>query len=290
MPLLHIGLALLVTAVWGLNFSVIQIGLKEMPPLFFNATRYFLACFPWIFFLKRPQVPFKWLVLYGLFMFAIAFSLLFLGIYFGVFAGLASLLFQSQVFFTLLFAVRFFQEKLHWIQITGFAIAFSGIALVGFEMRGGFSLLGFFSILVGAASWGAGNAVSKKIGKVNMLSLVMWGSLAAWPPILAASLIFEGPSAIQHSLAHLSFTSLGALAYISYASTLLGFGLWSWLIHHHPLSSIAPFALTVPVFGMLASALLLGEPFQIWKFGAFLLILSGLGIHLFGPRIAARFK
>jgi len=290
MTFLHIALAILVVAIWGFNFSVIQIGLRDMPPLFFNATRYFLACFPWILFIRPPKVSVKWIVLYGLCTFAIAFSLLFMGIYFGVTPGLASLLYQMQVFFTLFFAVKFFGEKLHGSQILGALIAISGIALVGIKLGGSVSLLGFFCILLGSLSWGGGNAISKKIGKVDMLALVVWGSLAAWPPILAASLIFEGPSAISFSLTHLSSTSIAALAYISYASTLLGFGIWSWLIHHHPLSSIAPFALLVPVFGMLSSAGMLGEPLESWKLWAFSLIVSGLALHLFGRRIWTRLR
>jgi len=282
---LHILFALLVVAIWGVNFAVIKIGLRDLPPLFFNAARYFLACIPWVFFLKRPNVSFKWIALYGTFMFAIAFSLLFLGISFGVAPGLASLLFQTQVFFTLFFAVVIFKEKLHLIQILGACIAFSGIVLAGAKVGGGLSLGGFFLILMGAASWGVGNAISKKIGNVNMVALVSWGSLVAWPLILTASLIFEGPKAIGMALTHISWTSVGALAYISYASTMIGFGLWSWLIHHHPLSSIAPFALLVPVFGMSSSILLLGEPLQEWKVGAFLLIVSGLSLHLFGKKL-----
>ena len=287
MNFLHVLFALLVVAIWGVNFSVIKIGLRDFPPLFLNGARYFLACVPWIFFLKKPNVPFKWIALYGVFMFALAFSLLFLGISFGVASGLASLLYQTQVFFTLFFAVAVFKEKLHPIQIIGACVAFSGIVLAGVKVGGGLTLGGFFLILMGAASWGAGNAISKKIGYTNMVALVSWGSLVAWPLILAASLIFEGPQAIWASLSHPSLASLGALAYIAYASTMVGFGLWSWLIHHHPLSSVAPFALLVPVFGMGSSILLLGEPLQKWKVEAFVLIVMGLSLHLLGPRIAS---
>ena len=288
MPLTHLALVLLVMIIWGCNFVVIDLGLKEVSPLLLVCTRFFLTSIPAIFFVKRPATSLAHIIQYGLIMLALPFTLLFLGMNYGVTAGLASLLFQVQVFFTVLFAMLAFKEKLHLWHILGALVSFSGIVLVARYLESSTSTLGFLLVIAGAASWGAGNIVSKRIGRVNMPSLVVWGSLFAWPPLLLLSLIIDGPDKIFHTFTHLTWVSGGAILYITYLSTLLAFVIWSWLVHHHPLPTIAPFTLLVPILGFLSSAWVLGEPLQSWKLIAALLVVSGLGINLFGPKLLKR--
>jgi O-acetylserine/cysteine efflux transporter len=287
MQLLHFLLVILVVAIWGLNFVAIKVGLDEIPPMLLVSSRFFLTCFPAIFFVKRPAAPFKMVIWYGLVMFGLPFALLFLGMNAGVTPGLASLLLQLQVFFTILLSVLFMEEKLHPWQIIGAFVSFAGIALVAMNLGGDTTLLGFLLVIAAAASWGAGNVISKKIGKVNMVSLVVWGSLVAWPPLLLICLTMEGANKILYTLEHATLLSVSALLYITYLATLFAFGAWSWLIHHHPLKIIAPFTLLVPVFGILSSVLLLNEPLQSWKIFATLLVIIGLCINIFGPQMPA---
>ncbi|HEY2811082.1 MAG TPA: EamA family transporter [Rhabdochlamydiaceae bacterium] len=288
MQTFHIICALLVVVIWGFNFVVIKIGLDEISPLLLGFARFFLTSITAIFFVKRPKAPFKMVIWYGLVMFALQFALLFMGMYAGVTPGLASLLLQLQMFFTVLLALLFFKEKLRLWQIIGALVSFAGIAIVAMHLSGNVTLLGFLLVIGSAASWGAGNVISKKIGKVNMVSLVIWGSLIAWPPLLAISLIVEGGDKIVHTFQHLTWLSGGAVLYITYLSTLLGFGIWSWLLHRYPLGTIAPFTLLVPVFGILSSALVLNEPLEIWKLGAAALVIIGLCINLVGPKMLSR--
>ncbi|MBP9841359.1 MAG: EamA family transporter [Simkaniaceae bacterium] len=285
MPLTHLFLTLLVVLIWGFNFVVIKVGLQEIPPLFLCFSRFFLTSIPAIFFIKFPATSLKKVILYGLFMFALPFGSLFMGMFVGVTPGLASLLFQAQVFFSALLAIAFFGEKLTKWQAVGALISFSGIALVGVKIGGSASLLGFFLLIAGAAFWGVGNAVSKKIGKVNMVSLIVWGSFMAWPPLLLLSLVFEGPEKLILSVQHLSLLSMGAVLYITYLSTLLAFALWSLLLHRHRLPTITPFTLLVPIVGMTSSIVVLGEPLQIWKITAGVLVIAGLYINVMGPRL-----
>lgn len=285
MPLLHILLALLIVVVWGFNFVVIKVGLEGISPLLLGFARFFLTSIPAVFFIKRPAVPFKMVVLYGLIMFALQFALLFMGMYAGVTAGLASLILQFQVFFAMLLAVVFFKEKLHSWQIIGALISFVGILLIAMNLGGSVTLSGFLLVVAAAAAWGVGNVISKKIGKVNMVSLVIWGSVIAWPPLLAIALIVEGPDKVLYTFQHLDWLSGGAVLYITYLSTLFGFVAWSWLLHHHPLGMVTPFTLLVPIFGILSSVLVLGEPLQLWKICAALLVIVGPCINLLGPRM-----
>lgn len=269
----------LLVLIWGVNFVVIKVGLDGFPPIFLAFARFFLTSLPAVFFLKRPVVPFRRVAFYGLVMFALQFSCFFIGMKLGVPPGLAAILLQTNVFFSLIIAMVFFQEKLKPLQIVGALISFSGITYAGINVQGELSLAGFFLLIAAAAFWGAGSAISKVIGKVNMVSLVVWGSFVAWPPLLLLSLLVEGPEEIAYSFEHLSWISVGALAYLTYLSTLFGFGLWSWLLHHLPLSKVAPFTMLVPIVAMLTSSLILGEPLQSWKIEAAILVIGGLLIN-----------
>jgi O-acetylserine/cysteine efflux transporter len=270
--------------VWGFNFVVIKVGLEGMPPVFLAFARFFLTSIPAIFFFKKPKVPFQRVVLYGLVIFALQFAVFFIGMGLGVPPGLSAVLMQVHVFFSLLLAALMFHEKIKPWQIAGAVISFSGIVYVGLHVGGSISMLGFFLVLLAAACWGTGSAISKTLGKVNMVSLVVWGSMVAWPPLLLLSLVMEGPAQILTGLKQLTWTSTGAVLYLSYMSTLFGYGLWSWLLHHLPLSTVAPFTLLVPVVAMVSSALVMGEPIQSWKIEGSLIVIAGLCINFLGSR------
>ncbi len=285
MPIPHAALALFLMLLWGYNFVVIKVSIAEVPPLLLACSRFFLTSIPAIFFIKRPATEWKMLLGYGLAMLAMPFSLSFMGIKMGVTPGLAALTLQLQAFFTLLFAWLILKERLRTWHILGAAVAFSGMVLVAMNTTGSGSIVGFLTIITGAISWGIGNIIAKKIGKVNMLSLVVWGSFVAWPPLLALSLLTEGTDQVLYSLQNLSWLATGSILYIAFPCTLIGFAIWSWLMHHYPLSIVAPFSLLVPVIAMFSSALILNEPLEPWKLLAASLVITGLCLNLWGERL-----
>ena len=221
-------------------------------------------------------------------MFCLMYSLFFIGMHAGVTAGLASVLLQFQVFFTILLGIMFFREKLHLWQIVGGFVAVLGITFIVMNIGDDVTMLGLLLIIGAAMSWAGGNVISKKIGKVNMVSLVAWGSLIAWPPFLAMTLFTDGPEKIMSVLQNLTLISVAAIFYIAIVSTLVAFGIWSWLVHHHSLGTVAPFSLLIPVFAITSSALMLGEPLQGWKITAALLVTAGIAINFAGPRLFPR--
>ncbi|WP_228779252.1 EamA family transporter [Methylobacter sp. BlB1] len=174
-----IGLAILIVAIWGFNFVAIKVDLKEIPPILLCALRFFLAAFPLVFFIERPAVPFRSVMAFGLVMFVSQLALLFSGMYAGTTAGMASLVLQVHVFLTVAPAVIFLAEQLSVWQIIGALMAFSGIWPVAAHTGGEISALGLILIVAAAASWGISNLIAKKLGKVDMLALVVWGSLVA---------------------------------------------------------------------------------------------------------------
>jgi O-acetylserine/cysteine efflux transporter len=223
-------------------------------------------------------------------MFSLQFSLLFIGIGMNVAPGLASLITQIQVIFSILLGVIFFKEVAHIWQIIGSIISFAGLLVVAKHVEGSVSLEGFLFLIGAALFWSIGNLLSKKIGKIDTFSLVIWSSFFAWPPLLLFSLIFEGPEAIYLGLLQINGLTILATLYITYCSTLLGYGLWSYLINHIPLGTITSFTILIPVIALLSSVTLLKEPMQTWKIFATLLVLSGLAINLFGKKLKSFFK
>lgn len=287
MRLPHIALAVLLTAIWGFNFIAVHLALKELSPQLLVFVRFVLVSMPMIFLVKRPDVPLKLLVMYGLVMFAIQFTFMFTGMYLGMSPGLASLLMQTQVFFTIFLAFMFMSEEPNVWQMLGAIVAFSGMGVVAMHLDSSITLYGFIFTISAAALWGCGNFISKRVGKVNMFSFVSWASLIAWPPLALLSLYIDGIPKIVFQLEHVSPVSVASIFYIVYPATLFAFATWSWLLSKYPAAVVAPFTLLVPVFGMLSSALFLHEPLTQWKLVAAFLVISGLCINSLMPQFIA---
>ncbi|XLX39184.1 EamA family transporter [Ectopseudomonas mendocina] len=278
-------LALLVIVVWGLNFVVIKVGLHGMPPMLMGALRFMLAAFPAILFVRRPQVPLRWMLAYGMTISLGQFAFLFYAMYVGMPAGLASLVLQSQAFFTLFFAALFLGERLRGSNLFGLLVAASGLVLIGLQGGQAMTLAGFALTIAAASMWALGNVVTRKLGKVNLVGLVVWGSLIPPLPFLALSLWLEGPELISQSLRTLSLDSLLVLAYLAFGATILGYGLWSRLLSRYPASQVAPFSLLVPVVGISSAALLLGERLGGLQMLGAALVMVGLLINVWGGRL-----
>jgi len=284
----HVVLLLFVVAVWGINFVFVKTGLLEVPPILLCFFRFFLVSIPAVCFIKRPAVSFKWVAIYALVMFVLQFVLMFKGLHSGVSAGLGSILLQTQVFFSILFAAIILKEKLNRWQLFGAILSFSGIAFVGFHLGSSASLSGLLLVIAAAATWGLGSVIVKKMGKTQSASLLVWGSLIAWPPLLLLSLFMEESSPVLLDVHHLTNASYGSILFITLGSTVFGFGVWNWLVQVYPLATIAPFTLLVPIFGMLGSVLFLGEVLEPWKVVAGMLVIGGLCFNLIGAHLLAR--
>lgn len=286
MSVRDILLALVVMAVWGVNFVAIKIGVEGFPPLFLTAARFFFTALPAAFFIKRPNAPWSLIAGFGLLLGVVKFGLVFSAVKYGMPAGLTSLVMQLQVFFTLGLAFLAFRERPRLMQIAGAAIAFAGIGVFIAERTQSAAPLIPFLMVVGAAfTWGCANMVIKRAGKVDTLAFLVWSSLFSPLPLLALSLWVEGPAAIQASLSPPRLDSVLALAFIVGPSTLFAFAAWNALLARYPTSVVAPFALLVPVFGLLSGALLLGEPFTALAMLGGGVVFAGLLVNVFGDRL-----
>lgn len=281
-------LALAVVAVWGTNFVVIRLGLDALPPLLFAALRFTFAALPLVFFLKRPAVPWRDLAAFGIFIGVGQFGLLFIAIDGLIAPGLASLVVQVQVVFTIALAMRGSGERLVAVQYMALAMAVAGIAIILSHTGGTTTPLGVALVVGAAFSWSLGNMVQRRAGKVDMLAFVVWSSLFAIPPLFALAFLFEGAPRIVAAIGDAGPDVWAVIAWQAIGNTMFGYGAWGWLLARYPAASVAPMALLVPVFGMGSAALWLGEPLPGWKLLAAAFIIGGLAVNLFGPRLIAR--
>ena len=282
------GWALLVVLVWGVNFVVIHVGLVDVPPLLLGALRFLLVALPAVFFVPRPRIPLRWLLAYGLTISFGQFALLFSAMRVGKPAGVASLVLQSQMIFTLLFGAVLLGERWQRHQPAALGLAGIGLLVLATQQQvGGMTLLGFVLTLGAAACWGLGNIVTRRIsqsGPVDLLGLVVWGALVPPLPFLAASLWLEGPSRVVDSLQHISASSVLAIGYLALIATIVGYVIWGRLLQRYPVAEVAPLTLLVPVVGLLAARVLLDERLLGVQWCGIALVLAGLLVNLFWPR------
>jgi O-acetylserine/cysteine efflux transporter len=278
-------LAVLVTAVWGSNFVVIHVGLEHLPPLLFAALRFTFALIPAVLFLKRPGVPWRNLAAYGVFVGAGQFGLLYTAMNGHITPGLASLVVQTQVFFTILLAGVINGERLRAFQVVALVVTLAGILIILQHTDATTTALGLALVLAAAASWAASNIVVRSTPGVDMFAFVVWASFFSAVPLFAMSFLLEGWPAIKTGLSSATSATWGAVAWQAVANTLFGYAVWSALLSRYPVATIAPMSLLVPIFGMGASAVALGEPLDDWKLWAASFVMCGLALNLLWPRL-----
>ena len=286
MTLAEFLLALAVVFVWGTNFVVIKIGLAEFPPLLFAALRFALAALPWVFFIRRPAVAWRYLAAFGVLLGVGQFGLLFIAMRADISPGLASLVIQVQVFFTVGLSVWLFGEHVHARNLAGLALAVIGLGVIGAHVDATTTIRGLALVTGAALGWSGANlvvkAAARKHGGFNVLGFMTWACLFAVPPLVALALIVEGPEAINLALDQAGWGAWAAVLWQSLGNTLFGYGAWNWLLTRHSAAVFTPTALLVPVFGMGASTLVLGESLDAWKLLAAGLIVAGLAVNAFG--------
>jgi O-acetylserine/cysteine efflux transporter len=283
LPFRHFLLALAVVAVWGTNFVVIKLALGHMPPLLFATLRFTMVLIPAVFFLPRPQVPWRHLAAYGLLIGVGQFGLLFVAMNGHISPGLASLVIQVQVFFTIGLAMLMAGESLQRVQWLALTLGAAGLTVIVTHTDGSTTLLGLTMILFAALSWAGGNLVSRAAGRINMVAYVVWSSLFAVPPLALLSIWMEGWDALALGLQQADAFTWGAVAWQAVGNSLFGYAAWGWLLARYSAATITPMALLVPLFGMGGSALWLGESLPAWKLVAAGLVLSGLALNLLWP-------
>ena len=286
MPLPHLLLALAVVAIWGTNFVVIRLGLDAFAPYTFAALRYTFSFLPFIFFVKRPAMSWTKLAAFGVLIGVGQFGLLFWAMRSDISPGLASLVIQSQVFFTIGLSALMYRDRLRALQWPAFALAVGGLAIVASHVstQAGVTAFGVTLVIGAALAWSLCNLIARAAGRVDALGFMVWSSPFAAVPLWAIALLQNGTQPVVDSLAQAGWVPWLAVAWQATGNTLFGYGAWNWLLARHSPSAVTPTALLVPVFGMTASALALHEGLPMWKLGAAALVMGGLAVNLLATR------
>jgi O-acetylserine/cysteine efflux transporter len=285
MPPRHVLLALLVVAIWGFNFVVIKLSVEALPPILAAALRFLAAALPAVFFIRPPKAPWPLVMGFGLAFGVALYGFLNLSIASGMSAGLSSLVLQTQAFFTMALAFLLLGERPNRFQVAGAAVAFAGIGVIALEHLAATALLPLGMTLLAALSWGLANVLTRKAGQINALAFTVWGALVAPVPLLALSLLVEGPEAVMGALAGFGWEEAALIAFLAYPATLLGGGIWNWLLGQHRANVVAPFTLLVPITGLLSGYLVLGETITPIEIGGGALVIAGLVITLQRSRV-----
>ncbi len=280
----HLLLGVLVAAIWGVNFTVIEIGLDHFPPLLFSALRFLAAALPAVFLVGRPKVAWKWIVAVGLVLGVAKFGLVFVGMDAGMPAGLSSLVLQVQAVFTAVIAAVVLGERPSRVRVLGMLVALAGIGVAALDEGASGPLGAFAMVVAAAAAWGLSNVLTRKASPPDALNFMVWVSTVPVLPLLALSLLTEGASRDLAALRGLDWQGAGTLLFVAWVSTVFGFGAWGWLLRRHPASTVAPFSLLVPVFGMTSAALFLGESVTALRWCAAVLLVGGVALASLSPR------
>ena len=283
MAVRHIILAVLVVAIWGFNFVLIKLSVEALPPYLAAALRFLFAAFPAILFIKPPKNEFgkiPWVIIIGFglsFGFAL-YALLNFALFAGMPAGLGSLVLQVQAFFTMIIAFFILRERPRFIQIIGAIIAFSGIGLIGYYRWDGATLFPFILTILAAIAWAIANVLTKMAGKVNPVSLAVWGVGIAAIPLFILSFIVEGTDELVKFITEPDWWIIAILLFTAYPATLFGLAIWNWLLGKYPTSIVAPFTLLVPISGLISGWLILGEMIAPLEIIGGTLVILGLGV------------
>jgi drug/metabolite transporter (DMT)-like permease len=287
-------LGLTIIFAWGFNFVVIRWGLNDLTPMMLGGLRFLVIALVGSFFFARPKTPLKWILLYGLSLNFGQFALLFTAMEFGMPAGLASLVLQSQAIFTLFFAALFLKEFIRPYQLISIGIAASGLTVIGLNSANTtMTVLGFAITLASASSWALGNIVTKTIsrrGYESNLNLIVWSCWFSPIPFFICAYFIDGSDVMWQNIVSIRWQTLAVLAYLSIGATILGYGLWSYLMSRYPAGTVAPLALGVPVIGLTSSAVLLNEQISHAQWAGIALVMAGLVMNTLGGRWLAKRK
>jgi len=282
---IHQLIALLVALIWGTNFVFIRYGLNELPAFTFAALRFALVAIPLIFFIPKPSASWRMIIAYGLAIGFGQFGLLFWAMQSDISPGLASLIVQMQVFFTIFISALLFKEIVSFYQWLSLTICFSGSFIIFVFTDGQTTAMGILLVLLAALSWALGNIIVKQVGEVNILAFIIWSSLFSVPPLAAMAAVFEGPSLALAAIQSAGPQTWLVVAWQTVGNTLIGYALWNMLLRNYPAAMVTPWALLVPVFGIASSWLLLDESLPWWKLLACCLIFIGLIGNVFGRKL-----
>jgi O-acetylserine/cysteine efflux transporter len=257
----------------------------SLDPFILSAMRFLLCALPLVFFVKKPKVHIKWLISYGLLFGVGLWGMVSLGIYFGMSAGMASLVLQMSAFLTVILGAVLLDETIDITKKIAFAISLFGLLLIISVTDGSVTAFGLIFVLIAAVSLSFTNIIIKKAGTKNLFSFMVWASLFSPIPLFVLAFITHGQIVFTNFFDNLSNMAIFSIMFQVYPTTLLGYWIWNTLLHKYPVSSVAPLSLLIPIFGIAGSYFIFDEKIGLIKIVASGLIILALLINTFGKRV-----
>ncbi len=277
------ALAVAVATVWGVAFVATEFALQNFSPPQLTAIRFILAALP-ILFIRKPDIAWPTLIVISGFLFLGQFMLQFFAFEAGLPPGVASVAIHTQALFTVLIAAIVLKELPTKRQVTGLCVAVVGLVLVGASIGGDLTSLGLGLAIAAAVSWGIGNVMLKRVGKIDLLALMIWMSVVPPLPALAFGWFTGEQPNVLDALQEASMISILAVIYLGVISTTVAYAIWARLLGIYPAAKVAPFALLAPCSGILASYLVFGETFGPLRGAGMGLIVIGIALSVLGGR------
>ena len=181
------------------------------------------------------------------------------------------------VFFTILVSCLMFRlEKLDRQKIIGCIIGFAGVVIINlggeFDMK--FSMLGDGFLMISAFTYAVSSVLIKIYGKdENPVLLSGYQFMAGGMIMILAGLLMGG------RLDAITLKGLLLLLYMAFISAG-AYTVWSLLLKYNPVSKVAVFGFCTPIFGVILSAIILGEStsFQLKTLAALFFVCVGIVI------------
>ncbi|OXY81014.1 EamA family transporter [Oceanimonas doudoroffii] len=277
-------LIVLVMAIWGINFSMIKLGVSELDPLLVAAARFLCATFPIIFFIRRPKVPWRHLIGYGLVFGTGIWGMASCAITFGLSAGMASVLLQLDVLTTVLVGVLLYRETISRRMWSGIAIALLGVLVAIVYTNGNVTPAGVLFILISAICWPLAGVIVRRSGTQSAFAFNIWGMLFAPLPLIGLSLLFNGIDVLEITYRQWHAGTWLSVLFQAYPTTLFGYWVWNRMLLKYPMSQMAPMTLLVTVFALASGYLMYGEQLSPAQWASCTAFLLGIALVLYrGP-------
>src|SRR5436190_22953067 len=284
-----VSLAVLVAVIWGLGFIGSRIALDEFSPALMTALRFAIAAVPCLF-VRKPLVSWPLLIAISGTLFLGQFLAQAYGIAHGVPVGLTSVGVQSQALFTIAFAVVAFREMPTPMQTVGIGISTIGLLMICGTVGYDFSVGAFAILMISPVSFAVGNLLLRRAQNVRMFDLFAWLCLVAAIPLLALTLVSNGPQPTWTALTHMSPGGLACMLFLGGISTSIAYWLWGRLLRDYPAAQVVPFALLVPFVGSAASSIVFGETFGPLQLAGMVTVVGGIAVMLLSKRPQASEK
>ncbi|MBI1384449.1 MAG: EamA family transporter [Rhizobiales bacterium] len=266
-----------VALVWGMGFVFAKAAVAHFPPILLMALRFGVTALALVWFVRPPLAHMGALLVISLIGSALQYSMTFTGLK-GLDASATVLVLQLEVPFLTLLGAIFLGERVAIRKWIGIALAFAGVYLIAGEPRVAGALHALLLVMAGAFTWAIGQALIRRLEGVDGLTVTTWVAVLATVELTVISLIFEEGhvEAIRTAGPVVWIT----VAYMGLVMTALGYWLWNSLIRRHPISSIAPFLLLLPVFSTAGAIVFLGEALTPGLLVGGAIVLAGLALIL----------